>query len=657
MPEKGRQLSFTVTSENVMKGKITKQFVITIILIFVLQALMLVYIFGTTYKKLVDDVMDIGSSNLDSRVIMIENYLDRGGNTLWLAADTVDYMMEEGIDDDEMLKYLTRETANMQHKFDANFTGIYGTFGGVYIDGAGWTPEEGYDPTVREWYQSAVKADHEVVISKPYVDAQTGEIVVSFSKLLSDGVSVISMDIILNEVQRYVEEIDLGGSGYAFVIDSDGTIIAHDDRMMVGHAVDENGLYSDVIKRLPRDRKDVFSAKIEGQNCTVFSSPVEGEWTLVIIAFNSVLFHNTWIQFLTGMAISCVIFLVIALFCVFSVRRISDAEKNERHSMDRLSRMNMGIIRSLATAIDAKDRYTSGHSQRVADYAVRIARKMGKSEQEIKTIAYTGLLHDVGKIRVPVDVINKPGKLTEEEFEQIRIHPVSGYHILKGVFDDEQVRYGAKYHHERYDGRGYPNGIEGENIPEIARIIAVADAYDAMASNRSYRKALPQQVVRSEIEKGRGTQFDPNIADIMLSIIDEDTGYVLKQERELKWNILIVDDEVVNIKVVKRILKDDNNLCLFEAMTPEKVFSIMDEQDISLILMDLYMPGIDGFTLYKQVMQKKKIPVIMMTADRSGDTIRKIREYGIDDYLTKPLSALVLQETIHGVLHGNIKKI
>ena len=648
---------FTVTAENAMKGKITKQFVITIILIVVLQALMLIFIFGTTYRKLVADVKDMGVSNLNSCVTMIENYLDRGGNTLWLAADTADYMMDEGLDGSDMLKYLTRETANMQRKFDSNFTGIYGVFNGVFMNGAGWVPDEGYDPTTREWYRSAKEANHTVVISKPYVDAKTGEIVVSFSKLMSDDVSVISIDIVLNEVQQYVEDIDLGGSGYAFLVDDDGTIIAHSDRSKLGQGIHETDLYSGVLKGLEQGRDSIFSTKIEGQRCTVFSSPVEEEWTLVIISVNSVLFHDIWIQFLTGMAISCVIFLVIALFCVFSVRRISDAEKNERHSMDRLSRMNMGIIRSLATAIDAKDRYTSGHSQRVADYAVRIARKMGKSEQEIKTIAYTGLLHDVGKIRVPVDVINKPGKLTEEEFEQIRIHPVSGYHILKGVFDDEQVRYGAKYHHERYDGRGYPNGIEGENIPEIARIIAVADAYDAMASNRSYRKALPQQVVRSEIEKGRGTQFDPNIADIMLSIIDEDTGYVLKQERELKWNILIIDDEVVNIKVVKRILKDDNNLCLFEAMTPEKVFSIMDEQDISLILMDLYMPGIDGFTLYKQVMQKKKIPVIMMTADRSGDTIRKIREYGIDDYLTKPLSALVLQETIHGVLHGNIKKI
>ena len=374
------------------------------------------------------------------------------------------------------------------------------------------------------------------------------------------------------------------------------------------------------------------------------------------MAVNSNLFRNIWTQMLAGILISVVIFLVIAGFCVFSIRRISGAEKNEKTSMDRLSQLNMAIIGSLATAIDAKDRYTSGHSQRVAEYAVRIARKMGKSEEEIRAVAYAGLLHDVGKIRVPVEVINKPGKLTDEEFDQIKIHPVSGFHILKGVFDNEQVRYSAKYHHERYDGRGYPNGIEGENIPEISRIIAVADAYDAMASNRSYRKALPQEVVRSEIEKGRGTQFDPQIADIMLSIIDEDREYKLKQESELKWNVLVVDDEIMNIKVVKRILKDSSNLCIFEASAPEDAFKILEENDISLILLDLFMPGIDGFTMFRQVRQKYNMPVVMMTADRSGDTIKKIRELGIDDYLTKPLSPLVLQETIHGVLNGIEKK-
>jgi HD-GYP domain-containing protein (c-di-GMP phosphodiesterase class II) len=146
---------------------------------------------------------------------------------------------------------------------------------------------------------------------------------------------------------------------------------------------------------------------------------------------------------------------------------------------------------------------------------------MGKSVTEQEMIYRAGLLHDVGKIRIPVDIINKPGKLTDEEYDLIKIHPVTGYHILKDISDHYDMATAAKYHHERYDGKGYPNGLLGENIPEMARILAIADSYDAMTSNRSYRNGLPQDVVRNEIEKGKGTQFDSTIADIMIQMIEE----------------------------------------------------------------------------------------------------------------------------------------
>ncbi|MBR1736937.1 MAG: HD domain-containing protein, partial [Firmicutes bacterium] len=197
---------------------------------------------------------------------------------------------------------------------------------------------------------------------------------------------------------------------------------------------------------------------------------------------------------------------------------------------------------------------------------------MGKSKEEQKIIYFAGLLHDVGKIRVPEAIINKPGKLTDEEFDQIRVHPVSGYHILKGIHEDERIGYGAKYHHERYDGNGYPNGLSGENIPEIARIIGVADAYDAIASNRSYRGALPQEMVRKEIEKWKGKQFDPHIADIMLEMIDDDMEYKMCQVEETKQNILVIDDEIMNIKIVEHMLKDVSNIKVIGALTKDETF-------------------------------------------------------------------------------------
>lgn len=186
------------------------------------------------------------------------------------------------------------------------------------------------------------------------------------------------------------------------------------------------------------------------------------------------------------------------------------------------------VVECLADAIDAKDNYTNGHSGRVAAYSKEIARRYGYDEKQQEKIFMMGLLHDVGKIGVPDEVINKPGRLTDEEFACIKKHPAIGYKILSNIKEMPELSAGARFHHERYGGNGYPEGISGLDIPEVARIIAVADAYDAMTSNRSYRGVLPQEKVRDEIEKGKGTQFDPQFADIMLEMIDEDQEYHMR---------------------------------------------------------------------------------------------------------------------------------
>ena len=184
---------------------------------------------------------------------------------------------------------------------------------------------------------------------------------------------------------------------------------------------------------------------------------------------------------------------------------------------------------ALVNAVDAKDPYSHGHSLRVAEYSEKIARMYGKDEDECKKIYYAALLHDVGKIGIPISIINKKGKLTDEEYEVIKEHPVKGNQILSSISEYPYLSIGAHYHHERYDGKGYPDKLKGEDIPEIARIISVADAYDAMTSNRSYRSALPQDMVREEIVKGAGTQFDPKFAQIMRHLIDIDTEYHMKE--------------------------------------------------------------------------------------------------------------------------------
>lgn len=208
----------------------------------------------------------------------------------------------------------------------------------------------------------------------------------------------------------------------------------------------------------------------------------------------------------------------------------SDMATEIRHKTEKLSKIYLQIVEALAASVDAKDRYTHGHSSRVAVYSREIAKRAGYSEEEQDRIFMMGLLHDVGKIGIFDAIINKPDRLTDEEFAMIKTHPSVGAEILKKITDLPELMVGARWHHERFDGRGYPDGLSGEEIPEVARIIAVADTYDAMTSNRSYRSALPREEVRAEIERCKGTQFDPRFADIMITMIEEDENYTMRED-------------------------------------------------------------------------------------------------------------------------------
>ena len=223
----------------------------------------------------------------------------------------------------------------------------------------------------------------------------------------------------------------------------------------------------------------------------------------------------------------------VLLLRVRHILELVNLQRRLSFEVDRKTRENQSllidVVKSLADAIDAKDTCTNGHSDRVAEYAREIARRTGYSVKAQEDIYIMGLLHDVGKIGVPDAVINKPCELSEEEFEIIRNHPVMGARILRNIKEMPKLATGARWHHERYDGSGYPDGLKGNSIPEEARIIAVADAYDAMTSCRSYRRPLSQAAARKELEEKRGTQFDPHFADIMLGMIDEDKDFTMRE--------------------------------------------------------------------------------------------------------------------------------
>ena len=207
---------------------------------------------------------------------------------------------------------------------------------------------------------------------------------------------------------------------------------------------------------------------------------------------------------------------VIALI-IFAITSAQIRKYKARHERD--NEIINESIETFTGFIDAKDPYTNGHSKRVAVYTRRLAKEMGYTGEELDRIYYVALLHDCGKIGVPDNILRKPDRLTDEEFEIIKSHTVRGGEILSSFKSLKNVGEGARYHHERYDGRGYPEGLAGEDIPLIARMICVADSFDAMNTNRVYRTHLTKERILEEIEANKGRQFDPRVADVMLDLL------------------------------------------------------------------------------------------------------------------------------------------
>lgn len=193
-------------------------------------------------------------------------------------------------------------------------------------------------------------------------------------------------------------------------------------------------------------------------------------------------------------------------------------EKKVEEQAKKIRASFVNVLTALVYAIDAKDRYTTGHSERVSRIAVDISRELGMPEENIEKIRIAGLLHDIGKIGTSETILNKPGKLTDREFQSIISHCETGQRILSPVVDDEEILKAVIYHHEHYDGSGYPDGLSGSEIPEGAKILAIADAYDAMTSERPYRSAMSEEAARAELVKGKLTQFDPEAVDAFLGI-------------------------------------------------------------------------------------------------------------------------------------------
>lgn len=217
---------------------------------------------------------------------------------------------------------------------------------------------------------------------------------------------------------------------------------------------------------------------------------------------------------------------------MYEIKRINEelAESNEK-----LEQAYLDMVQTLRYTVEAKDPYTRGHSDRVSEYSVLIGERLGLQEHQLKTLKIGGLFHDIGKIGIPDKILLKTDKLTDDEYSEIKNHPAIGAHILGDATTFKDIIPIVKHHHEKFDGKGYPSGLKGEEIPYLARIAAIADTFDAMTSRRSYREALDLQYVKDEIKRCEGTQFDPQLAEVFLDILENDFGKIKEiQEKYAK---------------------------------------------------------------------------------------------------------------------------
>ena len=307
-------------------------------------------------------------------------------------------------------------------------------------------------------------------------------------------------------------------------------------------------------------------------------------------------------------------------------------EDKVRQQTSQFSNQFMGAMQSLVYALEASDSYTAGHSRRVSEMSLAIGRKMNLDPMQMENLRWGSLLHDIGKIGVSTSVINKPDKLTKEEYIHVMSHTIIGASIMQPVVRNNTIIEIIEHHHDHYTGGGVNQKVQRNKIPLLARIVAVADAYDAMVTLRSYRPALQRKQALNEIRNQIGRQFDPLVANTFLEISEAEL-------KPAKKTVLVVDDESSIRLLTKSVLSSD--YLVVEAVNGVMALAAVTKHKPSLILMDILMPEMDGLqTLHelKSNPKTKDIPVIMLTSIGQDLNRKLCEDLGASHYISKPFS-------------------
>lgn len=490
------------------------------------------------YSETRNAIITSGELSAVTSAEQIDQYLSKGVNTMKLASYSLDNMIRAGESQEDIKAFLVNQTAAIINTTSENSTGMYGYINGEYLDGTEWVPDDDYVATERPWYIDARANVGRVAVVDPYIDAQTNTVMITFSKTLCDAKSVAAMDFSLDVLQDIAEEISArGDSDMEIVLDRKYQVIAHSDRSQVGkNYMSEEGTFGRaLVNELRTSDEGFYSLNYNDAEYIVYAVSVSNDWICLSVSDATSAFSRLKNMLLITFIASLLVVSILLIIMILTIEKQLEVARLNVHTEKlneevakqsavaeergkKIEQMSFQTIQTLAHAIDAKDPYTKGHSTRVSQYSVLLAEALGWDQERINDLKYAALLHDIGMTGVQDSIINNPKKLTEAEIEIIRSHTTIGTDVLKSRIMIEAAFDVAGSHHERYDGKGYPKGLSGEDISEEARIVAIADAFDAMNSDRVYRKACTDEYIKHELEKNRGKQFDPDFVGIFIDL-------------------------------------------------------------------------------------------------------------------------------------------
>lgn len=555
------------------KGQTHIQYILTLAVTLIALGIIAFYTFASFYSVAMEDAVTIGKNSVSQEAEELNNFLLQGLDVLQVTGLVVDSMMREGASSEEIEKFLLQESEDYAQSIDQNFTGIYGVFDGVYLDGIGWVPDADYVPQERVWYTTALAGGGRPMVVSPYLDAQTGSIMISVSQLLSDGESVVSLDIVMDEMQQMAKNINLNGEGYGFIIDKNGLVVAHHDDSQKGknYLTDEDmqgSQLQEMTRNILASNGNAVTMDLDGEECMIFSKEVQKDWCVVMVINTADLFERVKTTLWRNILVSLLIFIVVGYFCTSSYRnrnkatryaeelKVYQATLEERvdaqtkrireQALERI-RMQENVIEGMAAIIESRDNSTGEHVRNTKRYVSMMADHMLANKIYPETvnekftvyIRNAAPLHDVGKILISDVILNKPGKFTPEEYEIMKTHAFLGgdivEKILAGNAEPELLQMAKEIvccHHEKWDGSGYPEGLRGSEIPLSARIMAVADVFDALVSKRVYKEAMAEENAFHILREDAGKHFDPVLVDVFFSIREEVHQYLLETARK-----------------------------------------------------------------------------------------------------------------------------